>query len=245
VAIDISNAPEANMADISTTTTQSNSPAPSIGAFFQRLMRLRRHSEKLKALGLTAAMLAASSGGGAVAQTHTEQGKGAALTASRLFHETCFALLPDTEAIARLAEQRQWEPVTGPALRALAPREKPEVIKAWRAKLESETFTLSTTQSRVDPDVEREIPIFAGGKSFHCSIVLNGTSLPQQDAQLMATLVGRPPDASHDAGRRRTHTWAGQNESTLVFIHHMQVLSAGKLIPGGLLSVSITQRKQP
>lgn len=212
------------------------------------LLDWRSHAGQLaRQMAATGALVALllTSGGAASAQADADQGRRAARAAAKIFEETCYGLLPNLDAIAQLAQKRQWQPITGAALRALMPQERPEMILAWNATVDGTTFPLSVTPARVDPDLVRDMPRFAGGTSFHCSILLHAKSPPQHAAELIVKLMGRPADATADAGRMRYSTWAGQNEKMLVFVQHGQVLAGGRpMAGGGLLSVSINRIKE-
>lgn len=95
------------------------------------LLDWRAHSGQLgRQMAATGAVVALllTPGGAAFAQADADEGRRAARTTAKIFEETCYGLLPNLDAIAQLAQQRQWQPITGAALRALMPREGPNLF---------------------------------------------------------------------------------------------------------------------
>ena len=156
-----------------------------------------------------------------------------------VFNRTCYAQVPNVEAIRTMATKLAWRAMNNDELEEFKNSDNPTSLDGWDVQVGERLFRVGVTQSGLSPKLTASFPDFANGVATSCSLVLDD----QQDGDLllanMQTLAGKDPiSADVPEGLLRTTTWGGGNDDLKVFLF-AKVPATGK---GGLLNVTILQR---
>lgn len=165
---------------------------------------------------------------------------GAARTVA-MFDIFCLSQLPDLEAIDRLAQAGEFEPVTGKELEKYQPEVKAEELKAWQYKDFEESFVLTTSRTLPDEQFKKDAPDFSDSTNYACSLVI-----PPQDAKdallaEMGKVMEREADENWDQAPFKAHSWSGKTDKLLVFVYYYAPLDGPK---GGLLTANVSVKNE-
>ena len=156
-----------------------------------------------------------------------------------VFNRTCYAQVPNIEAIQTMATKLAWRAIDNDGLEEFKSVENADVLDGWDVQVGERLFRVGVSQSGLTAGMLETFPEFADGTATSCSLVLDD----QQDgAELLANmqvLAGKEPISTDvPEGLLRTTTWAGGSEDLRVFLF-AKVPAHGN---GGLLNVTILQK---
>lgn len=165
---------------------------------------------------------------------------GAAARYVGIFDAACLEPMPDLGAVAALAQDRAWTPVTGDALAAYKPPVPPTSIAAWTLQDDGQNLSVSVTQSDLDDQAKSDFPDFADGQSYACSVVLPpDRTKPDDITAALTALLTRPQDTSYDEDPWTVIHWSAVTPERTVLVYHYRPRTGQA---GGLLSLVMFEK---
>lgn len=151
------------------------------------------------------------------------------------FNRTCYARVPDVQAISSMAAELAWIELDDDDLKAFETGGKLEVLDGWDALIGERVYRVAVSQGPLNDRQIDLFPGFADGKATSCTFITDGLDRPGVVAADMQALAGKEPVSKDVAdGGLRTTTWAGGNDDIKVFL-----VSRSGDDNGGLLNVTV------
>lgn len=153
-----------------------------------------------------------------------------------VFNKTCYAQVPNLQAIRNMALELAWKPLAKEDLSQFTVAKNPDALEGWDMQVGERVYRLGVVQSAPSTAMTKNFPDFSDGTATSCTLVLDGNDDAEEISARMQILAGKEP-ASRDVteGALKTTTWAGGNADFKVFLFS-KVNDTGK---GGLLNVTI------
>ncbi len=154
-----------------------------------------------------------------------------------IFMHYCGKTLPDFDKLLAQPAQDGMTPMADHEFesRTNAAAMTPRVLKGWTFSDNGADLAIYASQSDFDEQMNADIPEFAGGTSYVCSLAfIKGGPRPSEITPVLRAAFGRQPDGGRDEGEIRVHNWFGESATTMTIVEH-HAPTGDRL--GGMLSV--------
>jgi len=151
-----------------------------------------------------------------------------------VYQTVCFDPMPNKSKLEAIAKRNKFRPITGSALKPLAPEAPHTYFKAWQFEDLNRTFKVAVSVSAVEPGLAKVFPKYVNGNGTACSVFLPGKNKPTEVYAAMTKLMQRDADEAYIEGAANQRLWISETDENVFVIYHISQKSGE---PGGVLSV--------